>query len=250
MRFLVCAVWCAAACGCAVVEPAGEPVREATAVTGPSAANVVYKTVKRTICLMQAGDYHGVTDVDMNGVYANENFYYGDTFEVYGDEVGNQALLRFDEIALPAGAHIEEAFIMLTMERKAGANFGIIYAHRMLHESDFQQVTWDYADLANSVKWGADSQALPKAGVDYEAEPAGTIDSTGIFAGDAARIDVTDAVGYWVERPDKNYGLLLRTDRGKMVGVFHSSESPNVGSRPRLYVTYTLQIAITPSPQD
>jgi hypothetical protein len=203
----------------------------------------VFKSVKRTICLMQAGDFQGVTDTWISSSRPEENLYFSDALEIGGEGSGT-ALVKFDEIALAAGAEVREAIVTLVMADKDAAKAGIVHAYRMLTDCDFESVTWEYADAANRIRWGNDTQASPKAGVDYDATEAGQADSSVIMAGDTMRIDVTQAARYWQEHPDGNFGLLLAADEGKGAGSFYSSKSPNVSRRPRLYVTYAYRVKV------
>jgi hypothetical protein len=156
------------------------------------------------------------------------------------------ALLRFDESPVSAGARIREAFITLTMARKCEGDPGTIRAHRMMADCDLERATCNYVDSANRIRWGADSQSSPKEGQDCEAAASGQADTGGALAGDVLKIDVTAAVRHRVNEPDANYGLLLAAEEGKAGGWFNSSESPDVFHRPRLYVTYTVQLVAAP----
>ncbi|MEO0986308.1 MAG: glycerophosphodiester phosphodiesterase family protein, partial [Cyanobacteria bacterium J06639_14] len=133
-----------------------------------------------------------------------------------------QALLQFNDIALPEGVTLESASLTVFTNSASG---GTVSAFRMLE-------AWDDGSTWNS--FGGDG--VQADGIEASSETSFTIpqptDET------LLTIDVTEDLEFWLANPDQNFGWVFTNDSGDGWD-FNSSESGDPALVPQLTLTFS-----------
>jgi hypothetical protein len=120
-----------------------------------------------------------------------------------------------------------------------------VSAFRLLRSWDEETTTWIMADAITP--W-AERGAL-KAGEDYDPTPLDTVAIPVGFHNDWLSWDVSDAVSYWRQHPDSNYGIiLLGVNSSQKLYTYSSEYNAQPDQRPKLLVDFSLQPRPTPTP--
>ncbi len=146
------------------------------------------------------------------------------------------ALLRFDLTRIPPGSKIIEAKLVVKGVRQSNAARLYINAFDLYQPWSETQATWFQA--RNGVAWdqpGADGPG------DHPHLPwdtgylAGTAESS---SGGWAGMYLTELVQRWVDRPETNFGLLLRPFANRVEWWLAASEYPTELYRPQFEILY------------
>ncbi len=149
---------------------------------------------------------------------------------------GAAALVRFEDVPLPAGTSLRSATLLLSASGADGV--GPIEAHRMNRAWSETGATWECADAGGGKCAAADRWSLDGASAPYAASAT----ATAIVADGAAVLDVTEDVRDFLMRAP-NYGWLIKAT-GAGAGVqFGSRES---GAAPRLVIAVDCQPGLWP----
>jgi len=165
-----------------------------------------------------------------------------------------RALLNFPVSgAIPSGAVIDDVALTLNMSRTPeGAT--IVDVHRML--TDWGEGASDaigeegpgIAAQTGDATWlhsYYDTAFWSQAGGDFEATPSGSqvIIGTGMYTWASTAQMVAD-VQMWLDDPSTNFGWCLVgvESVNKTVKRFDSRENPNPANRPRVQITYHVQV--------
>ncbi len=199
--------------------------------------------------LLQPDGSSGIDNYITSGSDADNN--YGSAVAIHaGDDTLNdrRGLLKFDLSAVPAGATINGATLVLTM---VAANTGGQYnvsLHRALSEW-FEGVksgaapdagtdgsTWNHRNVNGDLHWGA---VGGQSGTDYAAVATDTeaVGQSGVYTW-----DVTADVADWIAGTAPNYGWWLLNASEATSGsnrAFAASDWPLAMDRPRLVIDYT-----------
>ncbi len=139
-----------------------------------------------------------------------------------------RTLIQFDLSALPSSIRVESAILEIELSNLGSADS--VEAHRLLHDWDEMEATWNNADTGNT--WES-------PGGDYEPEPVAAFipNTTG-----PQSMDITSVTAAWVKGTWPNYGLILRSPSNSngQENEYHSSDSSN-GPRPKLTITYACE---------
>jgi len=156
----------------------------------------------------------------------------------------SNTLIRFD-LALPHRAQTGDVLLKLYVPYTyARAGFKVA-AHRLLRPWDEAAATWIMADA--TTRW-AERGAL-KPGEDYDPTPLDTVAIPTGFKNDWLTWDVGDAVNYWRQHPDENYGIILMgVNASQKLHTYSSEYNDAPEQRPKLIVDFTLQARPMPSP--
>ena len=157
----------------------------------------------------------------------------------------SNTLIRFDLSALPERSETGDASLSMYSPFAYAREGFQVAAYRLLRPWDEETVTWFMAD--SSSRW-SEGGAL-KAGEDYDPAPLDTVAIPIGFSNDWLTWDVSDAVSYWREHPDQNYGILLTgVNASQTLYTWSSEYNAMTEQRPRLEVDFTLQPRPTPTP--
>ena len=187
--------------------------------------------------------YEGVSDTYIDAWDPTMN--YGTLWPLWlrsGDV--KAALIRFELSLLPPGAQVERAELGVYWDFRSNTANMPVSAHRVLRPWVDTEATWQRARLGDD--WGTagcNSTVIDRQSVSDDTQELG---SKG--AGDRwYYFDVTDMARYWLEHPDENHGLILKTGGTSSVEYrLESSDSWNRDCRPKLSVYYRVA---TPTPQ-
>ncbi len=156
------------------------------------------------------------------------------------------ALLRFDMSRIPQGSKIVEAKLVVKGVKQSNAARLYVNAFDLYRPWSESQATWFQA--RNGQPWdqpGADGPG------DHPALPL----DMGYLAGPAesqhagwAGIYLTPLVQRWVDKPETNFGLLLRPFANRVEWHIASSEYPTELYRPQLEILYYPPGGIPPTP--
>lgn len=206
--------------------PTAPPTHTATATPAAPIAPV-------TLTLQQgAAGYAGSQDTSMDGWNPNTNL---GTYQKLVIRAGgwNDALIRFDLSAIPAGATVHRAILALYVVDRTNTSSLIVSAHKVLRSWVDVEANWNLARAGEAwAQPGAESPA------DRDPEPAAitTFSATNTWN----ELDITSLVQYWVNNPDANYGVILQGSSSAGVAYYAgSNEYWNAGLRPKLTVHYT-----------
>ncbi len=195
-------------------------------------------------------DYQGAGDTYLN-IWDNEpgNVVHGEDDIVKivytsGRSYAN-SLFRFDFSTLPEKASINNAALALYSPSAYIREGFQVAAYRLLRPWDEAAATWIMADAATP--W-AQGGAL-KAGEDYDPTPLDTVAVPVGFHNDWLSWDVGDAVDYWQQHPDENYGVILMgVNASQRLYAYSSDYNALAKQRPKLLVDFTLQARPSPTP--
>ncbi len=144
-----------------------------------------------------------------------------------------RALIQFQNIAIPAGAHLDKAYLELYSLLQSNPAYFYVRAFPMRTPWQANEATWTQA--TRNTSW---TKAGLAANSDY-ALPYTDFSFQNRGVGRWVRLEVTDAVREWLAHPQNNHGLLIDIYNLKDVAIdFASSEYGNVGLRPRLVLEY------------
>lgn len=193
-----------------------------------------------TLILSQGeGGYMGVSDTFIEA-YAMTTNHEGDDKMVISNAGVRAPLIRFDLSSVPRGIVVKGAQLNLSAIYRWGSASSLdTIVYRLLRPWEASQVTWKEALAGQS--W-AELGALG-AGVDYDPTPVAYRVMSAYPA--TYSYNVSDLVRQWLERPERNYGLLLRGEGGSCNFNLGASENANPNLRPRLVIQYTYP---TPTP--
>jgi DNA-binding SARP family transcriptional activator len=144
----------------------------------------------------------------------------------------DRVLIRFDLDQLPPRIEVQQAVFHLYLETFLNEDLtearpASVSAFRML-------VPWQQDVATFNSPW---SQPGLAAGVDYEAQALGSdpLDGT-----DWVPLDVTDAVRYWLDHPDENWGLVVMITEAPQGAHYwlDTSDYPLADRQPHLDITY------------
>jgi PKD repeat protein len=190
--------------------------------------------------------YAGTQDTYIRQATATTNYGTAGSLQVDGDEPSGSgtdmnALLRWDTSAIPPGATVLAAELVLEVTNVSTGMYGCFGLKRAWNES---QATWNLA--ASGSAWGA-----PGAGA------AGDRDPTSLCTINAASLGSLTVplngtgvarVQSWVDDPAGNHGLILSDSSTSDGADFLSSESATAVARPRLNVIYRVDAPPPPPP--
>ncbi len=194
-------------------------------------------------------EYEGTSDsfISIWGEDGNVNHGSDDTlYTIYtaGRSYSN-TLIRFDLSTLPERAKTGGASLMMYAPFTYARDGFKIGAYRLLRPWDEGTVTWKMADA--STHWGTGGALKP--GEDYDPAPLDVVPIPVGFRDDWLSWDVSDAVTYWNEHPEQNYGVLLTgVDASQKLYVWSSEYNARPEQRPKLQVDFSLEPRPTPSP--
>ena len=201
--------------------------------------------VPQTLCLGQGvAGYTGCADTYLDLSNASTN--YGNSDRLYAKTQDIVSILgRFDLSMLPAGADIQDARLTLSVQGVHPEEVPItLHAYRLLRDWSEEQATWVQA--RDGVIWGMAGAQL--AGVDYL--PDAIDEQFCIAAGEPVEFDLTDAVRFWLDNPEENYGFILKAytcqDQTALY-AFWSGQAAVQSLRPELCVRYAVDPP-TPTP--
>ena len=224
---------------------------EGRSLTGTPATWGAIRLLGNTLTLQNGlNEYDGTADTYLS-IWDNEpgNIVHGNddiikTIYTTGRPYAN-TLIQFDFSLLPEKAIIQDATLAMYAP-STGAREGFqVAAYRLLRPWDESTATWLMADAVTP--W-AEGGAL-KAGVDYDPTPLDTVAIPIGFHNDWLTWNISDAIAYWGEHPDQNYGVLLKGVNGSLQLLVYSSEyNAAAEQRPKLLVDFSLQARPTPTP--
>ena len=201
-----------------------------------------------TLTFQNSGEYEGVIDTYLNAWEADTANGKADRLRLRrGNDVVQDALLRFDFVGLPSGAEITEGILDISLIGSVINDPLEITAYRLLREWNENTATWNQPELGES--WGQPGALA--AGIDYE--PA-ALDSVTVQPGAANEHllwDVTSAIAAWSQNPASNTGFLMIPTAGYGRFSTYSSNDGHQDERPKLTVNFELQarpIPPTPTP--
>ncbi len=145
-----------------------------------------------------------------------------------------EALIRFTNLSLPAGATVTSASVTLTFEDWYGGN--VLRGYYVVPSWVSSSVGWTHRDSTNL--WN--TAGAKGSGSDRSATEAFS-DTSWTASGDVVKTYTLDpsVVQDWVDTPSTNNGLILtNTVSDKFLRV-HTSESSTESKRPLLTVEYT-----------
>ena len=166
------------------------------------------------------------------------------TIYTSGREFSN-TLIRFDLSALPEQSETGESLLALYSPFTYAREGFQVAAYRLLRPWDEESVTWFMADA--TTRWATPGALKP--GEDYDSTP---LDTTSIpigFKNEWLTWNVSEAVRYWRQHPEQNYGILLLGVNASQKLYAYSSDYNGVQEqRPKLLVEFTLQPRPSPTP--
>lgn len=179
-----------------------------------------------------SGGYAGARDTTLDAWAPYSNFGGEGSLRVHAYDV-RSALLMFDLSSIPKWAHVVEARLELYAEgRSADASLPIaVY-----------RVKWDWSEEHANWLWADAARVWREAGcngpMDREQSPLSMVQAS--RAGWWYVWDMTLFAQDWVQFPESNAGVLLRTPSSSdwVEYQFSSSEASNLSLRPRLTVAY------------
>jgi hypothetical protein len=222
--------------------PTPTPTRTATATPTATATATPTRHVV-TLALQQGlANYRGVTDTFMDAW--NQMVNAGSTATLNLRQKGiRSGLIRFDLERLPEEAVVTEARLELWSAHSSNAGLVDVQAYRLRRPWSEGEATW-LEPLSGEV-WET-AGALGE--LDREALAVGRASLTGTNVWLA--LDITDAVAYWHQYPQENYGLLLAAEGGVSVQYqFASSQWQQANQRPKLLITYELPVQASATQQ-
>ncbi len=177
-------------------------------------------------------DYDGLEDTYI--AKWHQNTPQGSSSDLYVQTDNAYILMRWDLSQIPAGSRVRNATLRLWSG--SGRTVMTIRGYLVKRAWTENEATW--LEAQRGEPWD-----VPGAfgGSDIEATaifthevPAGT---------GYVELDIKEAVQYWLDHPDENYGVLMAGVEPGARHSFTSSEWPGVNQRPRLDIT-----AILPGP--
>jgi len=218
------------------------PSATPTASRTPTATNTptVTPTPTATLPVMTVtfqngvGGYAGTTDTYLERGHPATNYGSEPTLNLKTKEDSRKhGLIRFDVSTIPTSALVVRARLHLFMSSyySLGQHTGILHPHRLLRPWVESEATW--LEAAAGTPW-----AVPGANglnVDYEAESSDALPITPDLRGTWITLDVTPIVGYWVQNPGQNYGLVLRFVHPENKSVEIQLVSSDYGAYPQLF---------------
>ena len=175
--------------------------------------------------------YQGVVDTTLNQWNEQGNFSRSEHL-ISRSTHSQRALIRFDEIELPAGVQLDRAILQVYTLSKTNSSTFYVRAFDMITPWD-GSANWNQA--TSSTSWVAPGL---KAGEDF-AIPYLDFQFQYNRTGQWVELDVTEAARRWLSNPSSNRGLLLDICAPADVGVqFASSDYGDINYRPRLVLEY------------
>lgn len=178
----------------------------------------------------------------------NSTKYEGDaslrTYTWPQDKVANAIIMKWDLLAIPRSATIQDATLYLYLsglEVGGGDELYDLSAHKIINYNPVISACTGYTcDGTNSwTPYSGLYNDIPMAQADIApAEDTKSIDKVYGYK----TWTVTKMVQHWVSSPASNYGMLVNSDpvaSSDSNRYFNSTESPNPDQRPKLVVTYT-----------
>ncbi|HIQ11585.1 MAG TPA: DNRLRE domain-containing protein [Caldilineales bacterium] len=194
-------------------------------------------------------DYEGATDTfltiwgeDGHTVHGNDESL--QTIFGWGQDYST-ILLRFDLPPFIDNVTVDRAQLALyVIASRTDANYRI-GAFRLLRPWNPNAANWYQADAGAS--WGKAGALQP--GVDYDPQALDILPISSNPHNAWLMWDVSDAVAYWRDHPDENYGILLKglSDQ-RYITAYSSDYNGEPGQRPKLMVDFTLNPRPTPTP--
>ena len=170
-----------------------------------------------------------VDDTWLNPDLPDEVWHETDLVHLQGPLTPDRLLLRFDLAGLPAGATIVSATLTLRVELWGEQSLpGAAVVYRVL-------TPWEPATATYNAPWSAPGLV---AGVDYDPTP---LDVAPVPDVGWLTFDVRQALVFWHERGEPNYGLVVMMSEDSHNQAHHwvyMSEQPDPADRPTLRVVY------------
>jgi len=164
--------------------------------------------------------------------------------------VANAIILKFDLSQIPQDAQVQSAVLFLYATAAGGDGAYDISAHRIInHNPNLSTATGYTFDGSNG--WTADTSCynnIPMAQGDINA--TAVVNSIDMSVG-YKNWDITNVILAWQADSGSNYGLLLNSDNVATADSyrnFASSEATDSNQRPKLVVTYTINVQSLSSP--
>lgn len=185
-----------------------------------------------TVVTLRPGSsgYQGMTDTTLRSDATTTN--YGAAVDLLVDGDPDYAtLMRWDLSAIPAGATVLDAKLVLEVFNPSASGYELYALGRNFVENE---ATWQQA---------ATGQPWSVPGASGTADRGSTVLATLTAAGTGSHTVTLNTSGLalvqsWIDDPTANYGLIF-FDYGNMDGAdMYSSEYGTVASRPALVITY------------
>ncbi|WP_276482227.1 DNRLRE domain-containing protein [Paraflavitalea pollutisoli] len=141
-----------------------------------------------------------------------------------------RSILQYDVSQVPAGATVTSATLHLYAHKNALNGYAGQPTYGNANAALLQKVTTPWS-LTNT-GWG-NQPAVTTAGQRVLAQSTGTAQNY--------TVDMKDLVQYWVNKPDSNFGALLRLQQEFSYNslIFYSGQAPD-SLQPRLEICYTM----------
>lgn len=214
--------------------PTATPTDTPTPTPVPTATDTPRPPPQRvTLWLQQGRDgYWGVQDTYISRYQDSSNFQ-GEGLLTAGYKQTHAALVRYDLTAIPAGAVVEDAKLVLFA---AGWGDGevTLSAYALARPVDFGQATWLLA--AGGQPWA--EPGGNGADVDRRGAAESTVTTTGPL--EWYEFGLTNLVQQWVNNWAPNYGVIISAEFTPFDYFFASSEYTDGALHPILVVTYSV----------
>ena len=194
-------------------------------------------------------DYQGAEDTYMTIWGEDGHTPHGsdESLQILADKgVGySNGLFRFTMPTLLSDTTVTDARLALYVRFSNTQPDFQIAAYRLLRPWDPDVADWYQAE--SGVNWG--EPGAMQAGVDYDPQALDILTIPDSPRNLWLTWDISDAVTYWLQHPDENYGLLLRGVSDKRYITVYSSDyngAPEL--RPKVLVDFSLNPRPTPTP--
>jgi len=212
------------------------PTPTNTPTLTPTSTATPTPTRERVKIALQQGlaNYQGVSDTYLDRWNQSSVMGQNATFSVRqnGIRVG---LIRYDLSRVPEDAILLEAKLNLWLAYSSNPGRIVLRAYRLRRPWNESAANWIEADTGEA--WASPGAEGME---DHDPEVVGEA----VLEGDQKWIslDISKAVRYWLQHPEKNFGLLLRSEGGVSVEhQFASSQWRQLHQRPKLLLTYELK---------
>jgi tRNA A-37 threonylcarbamoyl transferase component Bud32 len=179
--------------------------------------------------VLEAAGPEACQDTWINPDVPDEVFHDSDLVHLQGPLTPDRILLRFDLSDLPADADVVSATLAIRVELWGDESFpGAAVAYRVLTE-------WRPAETTYNTPWSAPGLA---AGIDYDQIP---LDIVPMPDEGYLSLDVSEALRFWHERGEPNYGVVVMMSEDSHNWAHHwvyLSEQPAPADRPTLRIAY------------
>jgi len=177
--------------------------------------------------------YAGARDTRISAVQPDKNYGTSTTLWANGAD-GNVALLKWENLNIPAGSMVKAATLTLNVTLPSNGTYNL---HALKHDWTQSQATWNvYSTRHNWEVPGAQGTA------DRGTTVLGTVaaPSTGQYTITLNASGVA-LVQSWIDEPNKNRGIILDNPAVTDDLAFDSREAVTASTRPKLTITYKPQ---------